>query len=173
MQHPPASRKRAAPGAQPVALIVRHEGAMADSQWKQAYEEMLDEAEARGEVEELARDRERREEPRFRLRSRRVFMRVQLHFDVVDVSVAGISVYSDIPFKVNQPVIITLGKAFSVEATVVDCPLVEADPNLLETKYLVRCQFASEAVGMQFLVMMKQMDDLELNPGAALNGNSG
>jgi hypothetical protein len=147
---------------------------MAGWQWKQDYEALLREGVANGQVERLAPGRERRVGPRFRLKSQHVHIRVEPRFEVVDVSVSGISVYSDFPFQVGRTVTITLGKAFSVEATVVDCPLVLADEDFLESKYLVRSRFADEMVGMQFLVMMKQMDDLEMAPAEAEpNGGPG
>lgn len=138
-------------------------------QWKDDYEQLLRDGMSRGEVELLPNGDERRTQPRFRLKSQQVFIKVEPPFKVVDVSIAGISVHSDFPFKLGRMVTITLGKAMSVEATVVECGLVLADEDLLETKYLVRCQFEDEAVGMQFLVMMKQMDDLEVAP----KGNGG
>lgn len=137
---------------------------MAGWQWKEDYEALLQEGQVRGDVELRPEPEERRAQPRFRLKSQHVFIKVEPRFPVVDVSVTGISVYSDMPFAAGQTVSITLGKAFSLEAAVVDCTLVLADEDLLETKYRVRCQFADETVGMQCLVMMKQMDDLELAP---------
>jgi PilZ domain len=137
---------------------------MAGWQWKQDYEALVRESAERGELQGQHRDPERRERPRFRLKSQHVTIKVESSFDVVDVSVTGIALLSDFPFQVGQVVNITLGKAFAVEATVVDCPLVPSDEDLLEAKYQVRCRFEDEAAGMQFLVIMKQMDDLELAP---------
>lgn len=142
------------------------------SQWQQDYEALLREARARGDLERFGNGCDQRGQPRFRLRSQQVFIKVEPRFDVMDVSVSGMAVLSDFPFRVGQTVTITLGKAFSVEATVMDCPLVLLNEDLLETKYQVRCRFADEAVGMQFLVMMKEMDDLELNPRLAGVANS-
>ena len=142
-------------------------------QWKDDYEAMLREGAARGEVEPRPSGAERRLQPRFRLKTQHVFIKVEPRFGVVDVSISGIAVYSDFPFKNGQTVNITMGKAFSVEATVVDCTLVEAYPDLLETKYRVRCAFEDETTGMQFLVMMKQMEDLELTPRDAKTASGG
>lgn len=140
-------------------------------QWKQDYEAILREGLARGEMDR--HPHERRRQPRFRLKSQDVFIKVEPRFRVVDVSVSGMSVYSDFPFQEGQTVNITLGKAFSVEAEVVGCPIVEADPDWLETKYRVQCRFRDEAVGMQFLVMLKQMDDLEIRPAGPVDGSAG
>lgn len=132
------------------------------SQWQQDYDELLQEAKTRGHLKRVATGDERRRQPRFQLRSQQVFIKVEPRFDVVDVSVSGMALLSDFPFQVGQSLNITLGKAFSVEASVVECPLELLDEDLLETKYHVHCRFADESVGMQFLVMMKQMDDLEV-----------
>lgn len=133
------------------------------SQWQQEYDALLHDAQARGDLQPFAGGSERRVQPRFRLRSQHVFIKVEPRFDVADVSVSGMGLLSDFPFRIGQTLNITLGKAFSVEAVVMDCRLVLFNEDLLETKYQVRCQFADESVGMQFLVMMKQMDDLEIN----------
>ena len=133
-------------------------------QWKEDYEALVRESDA--EADAGPGGTERRNRPRFRLKTQHVFIKVEARFPVVDLSVSGIAVYSDFPFRVGQAINITMGKAFTVESTVVDCTLVEADPGLLEAKYRVRCAFEDEETGMRFLVMMKQLEDLELSPHA-------
>lgn len=137
---------------------------MTEWHWKDDYHALLEEGRSKGELT-FAQDRtERRAQPRFRIKSQHVWIKIQPRFPVVDVSVTGMSVHSESPFRLGDNVSITLGKAFSLEAQVVDCILVVADELLMDSRYLVRLQFADETVGMQFLVMMKEMDDLEFAP---------
>ena len=132
--------------------------------WRQDYEAIVRESAARNGPSLRPPAGERRRQPRFRLKSQQVSIKVEPRFQVVDISIAGIALHSDTPFAVGALLTMTWSKAFLMEATVVDCQLVLADPHFLETKYLVRMRFADEGVGMQSLVMMKQIDDLELAP---------
>ncbi len=140
---------------------------MTDWPWKDEYRALVRSGRDRGELEIRRALEERRAQPRFKLKSECVWIKVEPKFAVVDVSVTGIALYSDFPFEVGKWITITLGKAFSVEAEVRGCEVVESDPTLLEHKYLVRCGFEDEETGMKFLVMIKEMDNLELVPGSA------
>jgi hypothetical protein len=135
---------------------------MSKWEWEREYRALLEQGREQGEFLLLPNTAERRASPRFRLKMEHVWIKVEPKFSVVDVSVRGIALYSDFPFDPGQFVNITLGKAFSVEARIVGCRLVESDPDLLENKYLVRCEFDDETTGMRFLVMIKEMDNLRV-----------
>ena len=134
---------------------------MVDWDWKKEYDALLRDGLANGEVEQLPSDEERRTQPRFRLKTQQVWIKVQRRFRVADLSVAGIAVLSDFPFEVGQTIHITLGKAFAVEAAVQDCTPDAEGPDG-NGGFRISCQFEDETVGMQFLVMLKQFDELDL-----------
>ena len=134
---------------------------MADWDWKKEYETLLRDGLASGEVEALDGNDERRNQPRFRLKTQQVWIKVQRRFRVADLSVAGIAVLSDFPFEVGQTIHITLGKAFAVEATVQDCTPDAEGPDGTGG-FRISCHFEDETIGMQFLVMLKQFDELDL-----------
>ncbi len=138
---------------------------MSDANWKEAYEEILREEKEEKDGGEPSGGDERRKQPRFRIKSGYVWIKIQPRFFVVDVSVSGISLLSDYPFEIGEELSMTLGKALNILSMVKECVLVQSDEALLENKYLVRCAFENEAQGMEFLVMIKETDELDLEIG--------
>lgn len=138
---------------------------MSDANWKEAYEELLRQEKEEKDGGESSGEDERRKQPRFRIKSGYVWIKIQPRFFVVDVSVSGISLLSDYPFEIGEELSITLGKALNIVSVVNECVLVRSDEAFLENKYLVRCAFENEAQGMEFLVMIKETDELDLEIG--------
>ena len=138
---------------------------MSDANWKEAYEEILREEKEERDGGVSSPGDERRNQPRFRIKSGYVWIKIQPRFFVVDVSVSGISLLSDYPFEIGEELNITLGKALTIVSVVKECVLVQSDEALLENKYLVRCAFENERQGMEFLVMIKENDELDLEIG--------
>ncbi len=138
-------------------------------EWQEEYKNLLKSGRTAGEIVPMADGMERRKNPRFKLKTGYVWIKVEPRFQVVDVSVTGISLFSDFQFQPGNVITVTLGKAFSVEATVIDCQLVVSDEMFFENKYLVRGEFEGEDIGMQFLVMIKEMDDLEIEFSAVVD----
>lgn len=138
---------------------------MNDAIWKEAYEELLRQERAEKDGGEPSKEDERRVQPRFRIKSGYVWIKIQPKFFVVDVSVSGIALLSDYPFEIGEELSITLGKALNIVSVVKECVLMQSDEALLENKYLVRCAFESEVQGMEFLVMIKETDELDLEIG--------
>ncbi len=135
---------------------------MLKDEWEQEYEQLLEEGKSSGELSTVPEDEEKRNSPRFRILSGAVWIRMDTSFDVIDVSVSGISFYSDQQFELGQVLAVTLGKAFKIEAEIVHCELAEPDPNSGEARYLTRCHFLDKHSSMRFLLMLKGMDEGEL-----------
>ena len=129
--------------------------------WKKAYEKILAEnQDIPVENEEMAE--ERRETPRFKLTSGKIWIKVETPFEIIDLSKDGASFFSHIPFQPGQIIFLALDKAFQIEAEIINCNLEEMDDLLMELRYRVSCQFTSKEHGMQLVVMFKEMDKLEL-----------
>lgn len=135
---------------------------MSEANWKDAYEEILRQDSTQENGGQNPGGENRRKKPRFRIKSGYVWIKIQPRFTVVDVSVSGIALFSDYPFEVGEELSITLGKALNIISVVKECELVQSDEGLLENKYHVRCNFENEEQGMEFLVMIKETDELEL-----------
>ncbi len=131
--------------------------------WEEEYEELLESSKASGEIELVSSSPDKREYPRFRLKAGAVWIRTDTAFDVIDVSVSGISFYSDQEFQLKQHLAITLGKAFKIEAEIIHCKPVEADPDTGASRYLVRCRFTDEHSSKRFLLMLKGMEDQDIS----------
>ncbi len=136
---------------------------MLNREWEKEYQYLLDKSRSEGDVEVLGEGAEKRAFPRFKLKSGTVWIQLNLSFDVVDISVSGISLYSLRPFEKEQIIAITLGKAFRIEAEVVNCEMVELEEKFLEIAYLVRCRFKDETSALRFLVMLKEVNDPEFD----------
>ena len=142
-------------------------------EWQEEYKNLLESGKTSGEFVPMADGSERRNSPRFKLKTGYVWIKVEPRFEVMDVSVTGISLFSDFQFKPGNIITITMGKAFSVEANVLDCELVVSDEMFFENKYLVRGKFKDADIGMQFLVMIKEMDNLEVEFSAVVDQTQG
>jgi len=126
---------------------------MADEDINTLYERALAES-----GEESSGD-DRRSNTRIKADATSLSVRAELQVAAIDVSVSGLAFFSSFPMQVGQPVHITVGTIFTVEAEVVRCNLEHADEEFLETHYKVQCRFYEEEQGKYLLVMIKQMDE--------------
>ena len=130
---------------------------MATDDVDELYEKLMEESRDRGEVDEGAAA-ERRRTPRLRADATTLTVRAELHVSAIDVSVGGLAFHSNFPVQIGQPLNITVGHLFTVDAVVVSCTLEEADEELTHTLYRVQCKFPEEEQGKYLLVMVKELD---------------
>ena len=128
--------------------------------WELDYEDLLRKSIALGEVS-CQESGEKRESPRFKLNTGTIWVRLDQAFEVADISKDGISFFS--PFKLipGHEIPLTLGKAFLIDAIVVDCKMVITDEDFMESKYRICCRFKESETGIKMLVMMKEIEDAE------------
>lgn len=101
---------------------------------------------------------ERRRAPRLRANATELTVRAELQVSAIDVSVGGVAFHSNFPVQLGQPLNITVGNLFTVDAVVISCKLEEADEEFKHTLYRVQCQFPEEEQGKYLLVMVKELD---------------
>lgn len=133
-----------------------------ERRWDKDYEELLQESMDSGDIAAAPGGAEKRSSPRFRIQSGAIWVRMDTCFDVLDASISGISFQADREFKVGAVLAITLGKAFKIEAEVIDCRIVETNPQMMEVGYVTRCRFTDEHSAVRFLVMLKAIDNQEI-----------
>ena len=131
---------------------------MPENVWDSEYNQLLNSARKTGEFKELKSGAERRNHPRFPLKMESVWMKMASPFTVADISLSGISLLSNKPFLPGSTLQLQLVKAFQVESVVVGCDMEEADSDLLDMQYRVRCRFSDLMDTKQILVMIKEMD---------------
>ena len=131
---------------------------MSEFDWEKEYERLLAESRKHGQVAEADKSEGHRSQPRFHLKDSHVWIRVPTRFDLLEISIAGISFNSNTPFQVGENLLLTLDKAFSIEAKVVECLLTESDSGLMELRYRIGCAFIDQNHGMQMLVMLKDLE---------------
>ena len=131
---------------------------MATDDIEKMYEQLMEESRDRGEVEGRGRGSDRRKTPRLRADATELTVRAQLQVSAIDVSVGGVAFHSNFPVQLGQPLNITVGNLFTVDAVVVSCTLEEADEEYTHTLYRVQCKFPEEEQGKYLLVMVKELD---------------
>ena len=131
-------------------------------EWDDDYAQLLQESLDSGKIDTVSGGAEKRDSPRFQIQSGAIWVRLDSCFDVLDASISGISFRSDRSFEAGEVLAINLAKAFKIEAEVIDCRMMETNPNLLETAYITRCRFTDEHSAVRFLVMLKAVDNHEI-----------
>ena len=131
---------------------------MSEFDWEKEYDRLLAESRRSGQVADADKSEGHRSQPRFHLKDSHVWIRVPTRFDLLEISIAGIAFHSKAPFQVGENLLLTLDKAFSIEAKVVECFLTESDSGFLELRYRVGCAFNDQNHGMQMLVMLKDLE---------------
>ena len=131
-------------------------------EWDKEYEELVKESLSRGDISLVEGDREKRASPRFRIKSGAIWVKMDTSFDVLDASISGISFETDRHFNDKDVIAIAIAKAFKIEVEVISCEMVESDPGITPTKYVTRCHFIDEHSAVRFLVMLKAVDDNQI-----------
>lgn len=137
---------------------------MADTYLAEAYQRLLEQCRARGELLEEPVGQERRRHPRFRVRPNRLPQPLSPWRLAIDVSPNGIAFYADQPTDAGHTVRIELGGTLAVDADVVACQEVPLESLHDPTRYRVRCRFTDEEQGLRMLLAIKE---LEARQGAA------
>ena len=123
---------------------------------KKAYDHLVSEK-SEEKIGAVSSDRDRREKPRFKVDSTDLAISITLGVTTIDVSLDGLSFYSTHAFQIGQNFTIQVGRVFSVQAEVVACDVEEIDPELLEMRYRVHCRYLETEVGMELLVLLKEI----------------
>jgi len=130
---------------------------MAKDDVEDLYRELMQAGRELGEVVEGAGS-ERRTAQRLRADATTLTVRAELKVSAIDVSVGGLAFHSSFPVQVGQPLNITVGNLFTVDAVVVSSTLEESDEEFTHTLYRVQCRFPEEEQGKYLLVMVKELD---------------
>jgi len=129
---------------------------MANDNIDKLYEQFLRDGASEEEVQPEGSGSERRLQPRLKTNSTALTIKAELQVNAIDVSLSGIAFFSDYPVGVGQPLSITVGHLFNVDAEVVSCkPASKKDQG---ANYRVHCRFFEEEQGKYLVVAVKEME---------------
>jgi len=108
--------------------------------------------------------RERRTQPRLRIESGMLPIDINPWVFAVDISVSGMSFFTEDPVPVGERFTITLGHEAFAGAEVLLCRLEEEASSYQPARYRVNCRFTDEDEGKNMLVRIKELEGVELIP---------
>lgn len=127
-------------------------------EWEADYQQLLEDAQKKGEIEILPDKSEQRKYPRIRMITRSIQVHDPQHYEILDMSIGGMSFYSDLPFEEEKVITISLEGLLTIEARVIKCSMEETDPMFLEVRYKIHCKFEDERYGMRLMVLALQSE---------------
>jgi hypothetical protein len=131
---------------------------MATDDVDKLYTRLMEDSRTEEGAEPQSAGAERRRAPRLRADATALTVRAELQVSAIDVSVGGVAFHSGFPVQLGQPLNITVGNLFTVDAVVISCKLEEATEDFSHTLYRVQCKFPEEEQGKYLLVMVKELD---------------
>jgi PilZ domain len=129
---------------------------MGQRNWEEEYERFLDEALRERRLRILPAGSEKRRHPRFKLNATQILVTEQVPHDIVDLSISGLSFFSDRTFDEGQRIMVSLRQILAIQAEVLGCETLSGPD--LPARYKVRCRFTDEEYGLRFLVLAIEMD---------------
>ena len=104
-----------------------------------------------------------RKHPRFRTKTGFVTIQIVLEYEVLDVSTSGFSFVCDHLFPTGIGVTANFEKVISLEAKVVSCIEIQPAMDGDRERYRVGCEFSDDTPGLQMLISIYRMGNIELN----------
>ncbi len=78
-------------------------------------------------------------------------------FPILNISISGISFYSEVNFKTGTKLVMSAMGMIALEVEVVSSEIEETDSSLMEYKYRVRAKFGPHVNGYQVYVLAREM----------------
>lgn len=128
-------------------------------EWEADYQALIQDAMERGDIDSRPQTMEKRKHPRIRMLSRQLQVHEPQRFQILDISIGGMSFYSVTPFEVGKVLTVSLEGLLTIEARVLACRMEETDAMFLEVRYKVHCRFEDERYGMRLMVLAMQSED--------------
>lgn len=78
-------------------------------------------------------------------------------FPILNISISGISFYSEVNFKMGTKLVMSAMGMIALEVEVVSSEIEETDSSMMEYKYRVRAKFGPHVNGYQVYVLAREM----------------
>ena len=119
---------------------------------KEHYQELLREAEGKGNIETGGGHPGRGSHPRFKTDDTEMEINVSLKVSVINISLSGVCFFSDHRFQPGQMFDFKVGSVFSIQAEVTSCEMVETDAELMEVRFRVESNFIGQELGLHSIL---------------------
>ena len=129
--------------------------------WWEGYQRLLVKAEAAGAVGSRSTTHERRQHPRFPIRSEDVSTSAEGVLTVRDMSLSGLAFETGVHYEADRRLLVALAGVFSTETDILACDRLPEDSPEGSPRYRVRCRFRDEEHGLQFLTLALELENLE------------
>jgi hypothetical protein len=124
------------------------------------YARILEESRRRGDVVSSGAESDRRIHPRLAVQSTDLWISSVPEFSLVDLSASGVALMANYPLQPDETITISLGTVLSIEASVVNCQLVESPTDYSDAVFRIQCRFTQELQGMELVVQVKRREFL-------------
>lgn len=125
--------------------------------WDQEYDNILLKHGERAGEEPSA---ERRQHPRFEISSRGMSANIDTDIELQNISATGVAFSSTVPYPPGSEFPVSVNDLFTIQATVIDCEIFEADPDFMDFRYRVRCVIRDQELGRRTIVLMRRQGNL-------------
>ena len=130
--------------------------------WMATYDQFLEQSIQDNQLKILPDDAERRANPRFQLCHNIIWATGEFNFSIVDISVSGLAFDSSHWHDPGRKIALKFGDLVSVQTSVLNCMEMESTPLFYMKRFRVQCRFEDELQGMKFLVIAKDMREIQI-----------
>lgn len=130
--------------------------------WKGSYDRYVDQSRQGQQEAELPVDAEQRKHPRFNVCNSIIWKSGDFEFSIADLSVSGIAVDTNKLLDPGKQMVIKLGDLVSLNANVVRAFEMDPTPDFYTERYRLCCEFEDELEAMKFLVLVKDMKQIQI-----------
>jgi PilZ domain len=131
---------------------------MAPADLDAAYERVLEQSRRSGDLLEEPAGKERRQNPRIRVKPEQLPADLDPWVFAIDISISGMAFYADEPVQPGKRVTIHLGDTADADVEVVGCREEQVSGYQQPARYRLHCRFADEEQGKRLLVAIKELE---------------
>lgn len=131
---------------------------MAEKQTERVYEILIEQSRERGELESEEYPSNHRKHPRIRVNALSLSVDGEHDVDTIDLSVAGVSFYSETPFEAGIRIMLSPDEIFHTAAVVVDCQHAHDVEDVDDQLYRISCRFEDNESGVEFMLLTRDLE---------------
>ncbi len=122
-----------------------------------AYELLIEQCRARGEIDGADRPDDQRSHPRVRFDMAPVAISGGAYVDVVDMSISGVAFLSEYAYSPGERLVLAPDGVLAAPAEVVNCRSAHDLDDVSEPQFRVSCRFIDSSDGIGLLLLTKEL----------------